>query len=80
VEGQEGNLEELSKAGLAVPDHGGKGVDYGEPAWITAAGNTWATPAGMKYIHDEWKQGNARENQALFDCHGKALPSLQVFH
>jgi arabinogalactan endo-1,4-beta-galactosidase len=34
----------------------------------------------MKYIHDEWKQGNARENQALFDCHGKALPSLQVFH
>ena len=35
------------------------------------AGNTWATPAGMKYIHDEWKEGNARENQALFDCQEK---------
>ncbi len=26
---------------------------------IAVPGNTWATPAGMKYIHDEWKQGNA---------------------
>jgi len=34
----------------------------------------------MKYIHDEWKQGNARENQALFDCQGNVLPSIQVFH
>lgn len=25
----------------------------------------------MKYIHDEWKEGNARENQALFDCQEK---------
>ncbi len=29
--------------------------------------------AGMKYIHDEWKEGNARENQALFDCQGKSI-------
>lgn len=39
-----------------------------------------ATPAGMKYIHDEWKEGNARENQALFDCQGKVLPSVKVFN
>lgn len=80
VAGQTAYLHDLIKAVLAVPDHRGKGVIYWEPAWIPAKDNTWATPAGMKYIHDEWKQGNARENQALFDCHGKALPSLQVFH
>ncbi len=44
------------------------------------AGKYWATPAGMKYIHDEWKEGNARENQALFDCQGKVLPSVKVFN
>lgn len=37
------------------------------------AGKYLATPAGMKYIHDEWKEGNARENQALFDCQGKSI-------
>ncbi len=35
------------------------------------AGKYLATPAGMKYIYDEWKEGNARENQALFDCQEK---------
>jgi len=34
----------------------------------------------MKYIHDEWKTGNARENQAFFDCHGNVLPSVKVFN
>ncbi|MDM7143011.1 hypothetical protein, partial [Klebsiella pneumoniae] len=24
--------------------------------------------------------GNARENQALFDCQGKVLPSVKVFN
>lgn len=35
------------------------------------AGKYLGHPAGMKYIHDEWKEGNARENQALFDCQEK---------
>ncbi|MDM6960280.1 glycosyl hydrolase 53 family protein, partial [Klebsiella michiganensis] len=56
------------------------GIFYWKPTWIAVPGNTWATPAGMKYIHDEWKEGNARENQALFDCQGKALPSMKVFN
>jgi len=80
VAGQAAYLHDLMSAVLAVPNHRGKGVVYWEPAWIPASGNTWATPEGMKYIHDEWKQGNARENQALFDCKGKVLPSIQVFH
>ena len=80
VTGQADYLRDLMKAVLAVPGHRGKGVVYWEPTWIPAAGNTWATPQGMKYIHDEWKQGNARENQALFDCRGKVLPSIKVFN
>jgi arabinogalactan endo-1,4-beta-galactosidase len=39
-----------------VPDQRGKGIFYWEPTWIAVPGNTWATPAGMKYIHDEWKR------------------------
>ncbi|EXU74636.1 glycoside hydrolase family 53 protein [Erwinia mallotivora] len=80
VAGQAAYLHDLIKAVQAVPNQRGKGVVYWEPAWIPATGNSWATPAGMKYIHDQWKQGNARENQALFDCQGKALPSLKVFN
>jgi len=80
VEGQAAYLHDLMQAVLAVPNHRGKGVVYWEPTWIAVPGNTWATPEGMKYIHDEWKQGNARENQALFDCQGNVLPSIQVFH
>lgn len=48
--------------------HHGKGVFYWEPAWLPTPGATWATKAGMKYNNDDWKEGNARENQALFDC------------
>ncbi|WP_193385793.1 glycosyl hydrolase 53 family protein, partial [Yersinia pestis] len=55
-------------------------IFYWEPTWISVPGNTWATPAGMKYINDNWKEGNARENQALFDCQGKVLPSMKVFN
>lgn len=80
VEGQAAYLHDLMQAVLAVPNHRGKGVVYWEPTWIAVPGNTWATPEGMKYIHDEWNQGNARENQALFDCQGNVLPSIQVFH
>ncbi len=55
------------QAVVDVPDQRGKGIFYWEPTWI-AVPEIPATPAGMKYIHDEWKEGNARENQALFDC------------
>jgi arabinogalactan endo-1,4-beta-galactosidase len=42
---------------IDVPDHRGKGIFYWEPTWIAVPGNTWATKTGMKYIHDEWKEG-----------------------
>lgn len=79
VQGQYDYLHDLMQAVINVPAHRGKGIFYWEPTWIAVPGTTWATRAGMKYIHDEWKEGNARENQALFDCQGHALPSLAVF-
>ena len=80
VQGQYNYIHDLMQAVVDVPDQRGKGIFYWEPTWIAVPGNTWATPAGMKYIHDEWKEGNARENQALFDCQGKVLPSVKVFN
>lgn len=54
----------------AVRDLGdpGLGVFYWEPAWIPVAGAGWRTG-----------EGNAWENQAMFDFDGRALPSLDVF-
>ena len=80
VQGQANYIRDLIQSVLDVPDNRGKGVFYWEPTWIVAPGNTWATPAGMEYIHDKWKTGNSRENQALFDCKGKVLPSIKVFN
>ncbi|AIV29199.1 glycoside hydrolase family 53 protein [Enterobacter cloacae] len=79
VQGQYDYIHDLMQSVIDVPDHRGKGIFYWEPTWIAVPGTTWATKAGMKYIHDEWKEGNARENQALFDCQGKVLPSITVF-
>lgn len=79
VQGQYDYIHDLMQAVIDVPDQRGKGIFYWEPTWIAGPGTTWATKAGMKYIHDEWKEGNARENQALFDCQGKVLPSITVF-
>ncbi|WP_407210625.1 glycoside hydrolase family 53 protein [Enterobacter cloacae] len=79
VQGQYDYIHDLMQSVIDVPDHRGKGIFYWEPTWIAVPGTTWATKAGMKYIHDEWKEGNARENQALFDCRGKVLPSITVF-
>ncbi|HAT7685807.1 TPA: cellulase family glycosylhydrolase, partial [Enterobacter cloacae subsp. cloacae] len=76
VQGQYDYIHDLMQSVIDVPDHRGKGIFYWEPTWIAVPGTTWATKAGMKYIHDEWKEGNARENQALFDCQGKVLPSI----
>ncbi|XTZ39769.1 glycoside hydrolase family 53 protein [Salmonella enterica] len=80
VQGQYDFIHDLMQSVINVQGQRGKGIFYWEPTWIAVAGNTWATPAGMKYIHDEWKEGNARENQALFDCQGKVLPSVKVFN
>lgn len=80
VQGQYDYIHDLMQSVIDVPDHRGKGIFYWEPTWIAVPGTTWATKAGMKYIHDEWKEGNARENQALFDCQGKVLPSVKVFN
>ncbi|WP_299998312.1 arabinogalactan endo-beta-1,4-galactanase [uncultured Cedecea sp.] len=80
VQGQANFIHDLIQAVIDVPDGRGKGIFYWEPTWIVAPGNTWATPVGMEYIEDHWKTGNARENQALFDCKGKALPSIKVFN
>ncbi|MEY8710575.1 galactosidase [Mangrovibacter phragmitis] len=80
VQGQANYLHDLMQSVIDVPQQRGKGIFYWEPAWITPPGNTWATEAGMKYINDHWKLGNARENQALFNCQGEVLPSIKVFN
>ncbi|GAB7197491.1 hypothetical protein OS11_37670 [Dickeya oryzae] len=79
VQGQADFVRDLMQSVIDVPKKRGKGVFYWEPAWITPPGNTWATEAGMTYINDHWKLGNARENQALFNCQGEVLPSIKVF-
>lgn len=80
VQGQADFLADLMKSIVEVPDHRGKGIFYWEPAWLPTKGATWATKAGMKYNNDDWKEGNARENQSLFDCQGHVLPSMKVFN
>lgn len=80
VQGQANFIHDLMQSVIDVPQSRGKGIFYWEPTWIAVPGNTWATPAGMEYTKDHWKTGNARENQALFDCKGKALSSLKVFN
>lgn len=80
VQGQADYLHDIMQSVINVPNKRGKGLFYWEPTWIAVTGAGWATPAGMKYIGESGKQGNARENQALFDCKGKALPSLKMFN
>ncbi|MEN8906789.1 MAG: glycosyl hydrolase 53 family protein [Clostridiales bacterium] len=46
----------------------GLGVFYWEPDWIPVDGVGWKTG-----------EGNAWENQAMFDFNGKVLPSLDIF-
>jgi len=80
VQGQADFIHQLMQSIIDVPNQRGKGIFYWEPTWIAVPGAGWANKAGMKYINDEWKEGNARENQALFDCQGKVLPSVKVFN
>ncbi|ATO33999.1 Arabinogalactan endo-beta-1,4-galactanase [Dickeya dianthicola] len=79
VQGQADFIRDLMQSVIDVPKKRGKGMFYWEPTWITPAGNTWATEAGMNYLNEHGKLGNARENQALFNCQGEVLPSIKVF-
>lgn len=79
VEGQYLYLKDLLEG---IDEAGGSGFFYWEAAWKTGKDITWATEAAMQYIKcgRECQTGNTRENQALFDKDGKALPSLKVFN
>lgn len=66
VENQKLVIETVFNTVASVRDHQGLGVFYWEPAWLPGVG---------------WKsgEGNAWENQAMFDYNGNALDSLNVF-
>lgn len=68
VQGQASLVRDVIDAVAQVPGERGRGVFYWEPAWIPARGVGWRTG-----------EGNAWDNQAMFDFQGRALPSLAVF-
>lgn len=68
VQGQASFVRDVIEAVAQVPGQRGRGVFYWEPDWIPVRGVGWRTG-----------EGNAWENQAMFDFNGRALPSLQVF-
>lgn len=68
VQGQAEEVKTVMSAVAQVPGGKGKGIFYWEPAWIPAQGVGWK--AG---------EGNAWENQAMFDFQGNALDSLDVY-
>jgi len=68
VQGQASAIADVIGAVAGAPDGRGIGVFYWEPDWIPVNGAGWRTG-----------DGNSWENQALFDFHGRALPSLGVF-
>lgn len=62
-----------------VPDGLGAGFCYWEPAWLPVPGSEWATEQGRAYVGETDRAGgNEWANQALFDYHGNALPTLEV--
>lgn len=68
VKGQAKFLYDVMEVVRNVPNERGLGVFYWEPAWLGVDGAGWT--AG---------EGNAWENQAMFDFDGNALESLKVF-
>ena len=68
VQGQATAMRDVIAAVAQVPNGKGLGIFYWEPEWIPVEGAGWKTGQG-----DTW------ENQAMFDFHGNALPSLNVF-
>ncbi len=68
LQGQVTAIRDVMAAVAQVPDGKGLGIFYWEPGWIPVEGAGWKTG-----------EGNAWENQAMFDFSGSALPSLNVF-
>lgn len=68
VQGQADLVRDVMQAVAEVPDGRGLGVFYWEPAWLGIPGAGWTLG-----------EGNAWENQAMFDFEGNALDSLNVF-
>jgi arabinogalactan endo-1,4-beta-galactosidase len=68
VQGQASLVRDVIDAVAQVPGGRGRGVFYWEPAWLGVRGAGWRTG-----------EGNAWDNQAMFDARGRALPSLAVF-
>jgi arabinogalactan endo-1,4-beta-galactosidase len=70
-EGQRDMLRNVISVVRAVDNGRGIGVFYWDATWIAVEGNGWdnTNPA----------EGNAWENQALFDFEGKALPALAEY-
>lgn len=75
-QGQQQYLQALRKVLASLPDGKGLGYVYWAPDWLRYGG-TWATFAGMQYLHSGGNVGNAWENQALFDFNGEALPAIK---
>lgn len=68
IQGQTDAVRDVMQAVAEVPDGRGLGVFYWEPAWLGVKGAGWTRG-----------EGNAWENQAMFDFDGNALSSLNVF-
>lgn len=68
VQGQASLVRDVIDAMAQVPGRRGLGIFYWEPDWIPVPRAGWRTG-----------EGNAWENQAMFDFKGQALPSLAVF-
>ncbi|WP_035053154.1 glycosyl hydrolase 53 family protein [Andreprevotia chitinilytica] len=68
VQGQASLIRDTINALSKVPAGRGLGLFYWEPDWIPVAGAGWRTG-----------EGNAWDNQAMFDFSGRALPSMAVF-
>jgi arabinogalactan endo-1,4-beta-galactosidase len=69
VQGQASAIRDVMEAVAQVPDGRGLGIFYWEPDWIAVDGAGWKTGEG-----DAW------ENQAMFNFSGEALPSMNVFN
>lgn len=70
-EGQRDMLRNVISVVRAVDNGRGIGVFYWDATWIAVNGNGWDNTNPT--------EGNAWENQALFDFEGKALPALAEY-
>ena len=69
VQGQGAYIRDVMATVASIRDEKGLGVFYWEPAWLTPEGAGWISG-----------EGNAWENQCLFDVEGHALDSLDAFY